>query len=140
MSRAFAIIKLARLVALALAAGFFGLSHVFSDLGPEETWPGRLAITLFMFVSVGFIIGCVNPRPWVLGGLSAWGVVLLALFALFTLLGDGPTVETVLGESSSLYVGMPGDHSNLQHPAAGHWDTPLSGFGTAHREAKSDAL
>jgi hypothetical protein len=71
---------------LALALGFFGLSLLFSDLGPGETWASRLTITaVFYFVS-GLVVGYVNPKLWMIAGIIAWGSVLLGIVGLINVL------------------------------------------------------
>ncbi len=53
--------------------GIFGLSMVFSDIGPGESETRRIVVaTLFFFLS-GLGIGYLNPRAWTVSGLTAWG-------------------------------------------------------------------
>lgn len=70
----------------ALLLGFFGLSLLFSDLGPGETWVGRFVALAVLYVVSGLIIGYVNPKLWMLAGLTAWGAVLIGIVALMNVL------------------------------------------------------
>ncbi len=58
---------------LALVLGIIGLSMVFSDIGAGESAIIRIVVaTLFFFLS-GLGIGYLNPRGWIISGLTAWG-------------------------------------------------------------------
>jgi hypothetical protein len=70
----------------ALALGFFGLSFLFSDLGPGETWTSRFIGLAVLYLGSGFIIGYVNPKLWMIAGLTAWGALLLGIVALINVL------------------------------------------------------
>jgi hypothetical protein len=74
---------------LALVLGFFGLSLLFSDLGPGESWTDRLAITAAFYVASGLVIGYLNPKLWMIAGLTAWGAVLLGIVGLINVLVAG---------------------------------------------------
>jgi hypothetical protein len=76
------VIRVAAGVLLALVIGFFGLSLVFSDLGPGETEIIRTAVSVSTFLVGGFVIGLiVGRRAWLLSALVSWGAVLLGLFS-----------------------------------------------------------
>lgn len=64
-------------VIFALLFGVFGLSMVFSDLGPGEAWWERVLVATFFFFFCGLAVGWFNPRFWIIAGLSAWGGILM---------------------------------------------------------------
>lgn len=67
---------------LGIGLGFFGLSLLFSDLGPGETQASRNAtVAIFTFLS-GLFMGYFNPKVWFLAGLVAWGGALLGIGGL----------------------------------------------------------
>lgn len=78
--------KIALSVIFALLSGVFGLSMVFSDLGPGEAWWGRVLVATIFFFFCGLAVGWFNPRFWIIAALSAWGGIfmggLLVFFAL----------------------------------------------------------
>lgn len=67
-------------VLLAFLLGFGGLVFVFSDLGPGEGWPFRVAITAAYFFISGAFIGYAQPKTWAIALLVAWGGVLMGGF------------------------------------------------------------
>jgi hypothetical protein len=87
--------KGAAYIFLVLFLGFFGLSLMFGDLGPGESWPERI-MTIALFFSVsGLIFGFISPERWQLASLLAWGAVLLGLGSVMANVGRG--IEEVLG-------------------------------------------
>ncbi len=70
----------------ALALGFVGLSFLFSDLGPGETWAGRFIGLTVLYLGSGLVIGYVNPKLWMIAGLTAWGALLLGIVGLINVL------------------------------------------------------
>ncbi|MDI1241242.1 MAG: hypothetical protein PSX80_04910, partial [bacterium] len=73
-------------VLLALILGFFGLSLVFSDLGPNESWQIRLSIGVVYFFLCGLGFGFAFPNVWPLAALIAWGGLLFGGFLLLAAL------------------------------------------------------
>ncbi len=84
MARATSVIRIAVFALLALALGFVGLSLLFSDLGPGETFRSRMLVTALFFLLSGLIIGYFNARIWWLGGLVSWGGALLGIVGLLS--------------------------------------------------------
>ena len=70
----------------ALVIGLFGLSLLFSDLGPGETWANRVIMLVALYAVSGLIIGYINPKLWMIAGLTAWGTVLLGIVGLINVL------------------------------------------------------
>jgi hypothetical protein len=64
---------------LALAAGFCGITFVFSDLGPGESWASRFVVTAGFNLLCGFAIGFFFPKYWLVAPVSSWGSVLFGL-------------------------------------------------------------
>jgi hypothetical protein len=92
-------IRLIAGVLVALVIGFFGLSLVFSDLGPGETDLARTLATVATFVGGAFLTGLiVGRRLWPLSLLSAWGPILLGLVSprAFLLVNVGPPILLAL--------------------------------------------
>jgi len=73
-------------VLLAMVLGFFGLSLVFSDLGPNESWQIRLSIGVVYFFLCGLGFGFAFPNVWPLAALIAWGGLLFGGFLLLAAL------------------------------------------------------
>ena len=69
--------------------GFSGLSLLFSDLGPGETYVSRALIAGLFFFLASLFIGYFNPSRWWLSGLVAWGGVFLGIGALLGSPGKG---------------------------------------------------
>ncbi|MBI2868480.1 MAG: hypothetical protein HYX96_01480 [Chloroflexi bacterium] len=61
----------------ALVVGLFGLSLLFADLGPGESFTGRIVMLVITLLLSGLVIGFFNPGAWFLAGLTAWGSVLI---------------------------------------------------------------
>jgi hypothetical protein len=81
---------------IALLLGLFGLSLFFSDLGPGETWTRRLVIAALLFFLSGLFIGYLNPKLWIIAGLTAWGPVLFGSTGLINILsGAVPSLGIV---------------------------------------------
>lgn len=68
---------------LAFLFGFGGWIFVFSDLGPGETWPARIAIASAYFLLTGGTIGFLHPRGWLIALLISWAAVLMGGFIIF---------------------------------------------------------
>lgn len=84
-------------VFFAFILGFFGLSLLFSDLGPGETATSRLVTTALFFLISGFIIGVVNSIAWRLSGFVAWGGILLGVSGALSLIPNGAQALSALG-------------------------------------------
>lgn len=82
---------------VAIGLGFFGLSMVFSDLGPGETWDTRIALAVLFFTISGLVLGFLSPTRWRLAGLVAWGPVLM---------GMGSVLASVEGGLQEVLVGL----------------------------------
>jgi hypothetical protein len=74
-------------VVLALVLGVFGLALVFSDLGPQEAWPFRVAVAAIYFLLCGLGIGYLSQNHWFIAGLSSWGGILFGGFLVIAALG-----------------------------------------------------
>ena len=70
----------------ALVIELFGLSLLFSDLGPGETWANRVIMLVALYAVSGLIIGYINPKLWMIAGLTARGTVLLGIVGLINVL------------------------------------------------------
>jgi hypothetical protein len=77
----------------ALVIGLFGLSLLFSDLGPGETWANRVIMLVALYAVSGLIIGYINPKLWMIAGLTAWGAALLGIVALMNVLIPAQTTS-----------------------------------------------
>ena len=77
----------------ALVIGLFGLSLLFSDLGPGETWANRVIMLVALYAVSGLIIGYINPKLWMITGLTAWGAALLGIVALMNVLIPAQTTS-----------------------------------------------
>ena len=77
----------------ALVIGLFGLSLLFSDLGPGETWANRVIMLVALYAVSGLIIGYINPKLWMITGLTARGAALLGIVALMNVLIPAQTTS-----------------------------------------------
>lgn len=76
-------LKLTAFVLLGIALGFFGLSLLFSDLGPGETITSRLTTAGLFYLASGMLIGFFNASLWPIAGVIAWGAIILGLGGFF---------------------------------------------------------
>ncbi len=76
--------RLVLAIVIAFVVGFFGLSLLFSDLGPGETFTSRVIIAIVAYFITGLAIGWLVPRAWLIAALAAWGSALLGIFTLLT--------------------------------------------------------
>lgn len=93
-------------VIFAMLIGVFGLSLVFSDLGPGEAWWGRVLVATLFFFFCGLGIGWFNPRFWMIAGLSAWGGILMGGLLVFFALSKYGTAAFDAHEPPYISVGL----------------------------------
>lgn len=75
-------------IVLSVILGAIGLALVFSDLGPDESWPVRAAVAASYFFLCGVGIGLLSRDQWYIAGLSAWGGVLFGGYLVLVALGS----------------------------------------------------
>src|SRR5262245_60057274 len=86
---------------LAMIVGLFGLSAMFSDLGPGESDVRRAITTIVAYLAGGVAMGWLLRRRWYFAVAESWGPALDGLMVTFVAIRMGITwprlVYAVLG-------------------------------------------
>lgn len=87
-------VKVLAVIAIALVGGLFGLSAIFSDLGPGESQMQRWTLLAGIYILGSMAIGVLIPRRWYMALSIAWGPVLLTIPLLMLIFSSGPKLTT----------------------------------------------
>jgi hypothetical protein len=91
------------------STGLAGLTLLFSDLSPQETFTSRTVATTIFYILASVVYGLIWPKYTKLAWLISWGALILASGAFIGSIGQGfrefllsfvfviPTVITVAG-------------------------------------------
>jgi len=90
----------------ALVTGSIGLTGLFSDLGPNETMAGRVAIVAIVYLFGCGIIGALLLQKWYLSVIAAWGPILLSIFMLVNM-GTAADIKFFVLFWLSALIGFP---------------------------------